>query len=214
MSLPDLPQYAELHCLSNFSFLRGASHPEELVAEARRLGYAALALTDECSLSGVVRAHTTAKDCGLKLAIGTEVKPVDGPRLVFLATNREGCGKLSAPITRARRRAAKGAYRLERADLGAGLDHCLALWIPPPELPVDTLPGFESEIAWLRPLLPDRLWIAVELLRDGEDDKRLEALSALSRATAVPLVAAGDVQKSEGSFPATLSWVFLNPSST
>ena len=66
--------YAELHCLSNFTFLTGASHPEELVSHAGQLGYAALAITDECSLAGVVRAHTAARDCALlnkvtKLAI-------------------------------------------------------------------------------------------------------------------------------------------------
>jgi error-prone DNA polymerase len=193
MSPSELPNYAELHCLSNFTFLRGASHPEELVEEAHALGYATLALTDECSLCGVVRAHTATKACGLKLVIGTEVTLVDGPRLVFLASDREGYGKLSALITQARRWATKGSYRLERADLGAGLDHCLALLIPPPERPVDDLPRLEAEVAWLRPLFPDRLWIAVELLRDGDDDKRLEALSTLGRDTAVPLVAAGDV---------------------
>ncbi|MDQ3582500.1 MAG: error-prone DNA polymerase, partial [Pseudomonadota bacterium] len=121
------------------------------------------------------------------------VKLVDGPRVVFLAIDREGYGHLSALITRARRRATKGSYRLERADLSAGLEHCLALLIPAPELPVDDLPQLEAEIAWLRPLFPDRLWITVERLRDGDDHKRLETLSALSRDTTVPLVAAGDV---------------------
>ena len=76
------PPYAELHCLSNFTFLRGASHPEELVARAHALGYEALALTDECSLAGVVRAYVAAKTCGLALLIGTEVRITDGPRLV------------------------------------------------------------------------------------------------------------------------------------
>jgi error-prone DNA polymerase len=86
------PPYAELHCLSNFTFLRGASHPEELVARAHALGYEALALTDECSLAGVVRAHVAAKTCGLALLIGTEVRITDGPTLVLLATDREPLG--------------------------------------------------------------------------------------------------------------------------
>ncbi len=68
-----LPAYAELHCLTNFSFLRGASHPEELVARAAALGYAALAVTDECSVAGAVRAHLAAKEHGLKLLVGTEL---------------------------------------------------------------------------------------------------------------------------------------------
>ena len=92
-SLPDalppgsLPPYAELHCLSNFSFLRGASHPGELVERAKALGYSALALTDECSLAGAVRAHQAARECGIKLILGTEVL-VEGDKLVFLATDR------------------------------------------------------------------------------------------------------------------------------
>ena len=90
------PPYAELHCLSNFTFLRGASHPEELVARAHALGYEALALTDECSLAGVVRAHVAAKTCGLALLIGTEVRITDGPRLVLLATGRDAYGDLTS----------------------------------------------------------------------------------------------------------------------
>src|ERR1051325_10686781 len=82
-----LPEYAELHCLSNFTFLRGASHPEELVARAHALGYTALALTDECSLAGSVRAHFAAQECGLKLIHGTEIT-VEKERLVLLATDR------------------------------------------------------------------------------------------------------------------------------
>ena len=93
-----LPDYAELHCLSNFSFLRGASHAEELVTRAKELGYAALAITDECSFAGVVRAHVAAKKLGTKLIIGTEIKLVDGMKLVFLAQNRAGYGNLSAII--------------------------------------------------------------------------------------------------------------------
>ncbi len=111
MASPDLlPAYAELHCLSNFSFLRGASHPEELVERAQGQGYAALALTDECSLAGVVRAHLAAKDAGLPLIIGSEFTLADGTKLVLLATDRASYGDLSQLITRGRRNAAKGTY--------------------------------------------------------------------------------------------------------
>ena len=147
--MASLPDYAELHCLSNFSFLRGASHPEELVAQAVAQGYTALALTDECSLAGVVRAHLAAKEAGLKLIIGSEMTTtmestagprVDGLKLVFLAKNREGYGNLSALITLARRRAAKGCYTLQRHDLNVvspngALPDCLVLWVPG-EMPV------------------------------------------------------------------------------
>ena len=91
--------YAELHCLSNFTFLRGASHPEELVTRAHALGYRALALTDECSVSGVVRAHQKAKELGLPLIIGSEVLLDEGLRLVLLATNRAGYAQLCRLIT-------------------------------------------------------------------------------------------------------------------
>ena len=100
-----LPCYAELHCISNFTFLRGASHADELVSRARAQGYSALAITDECSFAGVVRAHEAAKKHGLKLIIGTEVQIDGGPRLVLLATNRESYGHIAALITRARMRA-------------------------------------------------------------------------------------------------------------
>ena len=88
------PAYAELHAVSNFTFLRGASHPEELVERAAALGYTALALTDECSLAGVVRAHVAAKLTSLKLLIGTELVLQGGPCLIILAMNREGYGNL------------------------------------------------------------------------------------------------------------------------
>ena len=124
------PSYAELHCLSNFSFLRGASHPEELVARAKALGYSALALTDECSVAGVVRAHLAAEAYGLKLLIGSEFALADGPRVVLLASDRAAYGDLSEIITRGRRSAKKGAYRLTRADVAAHAGRCLALWLP------------------------------------------------------------------------------------
>src|SRR5436190_6408537 len=97
--LPDLlPGYAELHCVSNFSFLRGASHPEELVERAKALGYSALAITDECSLAGAVRAHIAAKEARLPLLIGSELVLADGLKLVLYATNRETYGDLTQLI--------------------------------------------------------------------------------------------------------------------
>src|SRR5512134_702697 len=111
------PPYAELHCVSNFTFLRGASHPEELVARAVELGYTALALTDECSLAGVVRAHIAARDAGLKLIIGSEFTLADGMRLVLLAPDRAAYGDLCELITCGRRGATKGSYRLTRGQV-------------------------------------------------------------------------------------------------
>jgi len=181
-----LPAYAELHCLTNFSFLRGASHPEELVARAAALGYGALAVTDECSVAGAVRAHLAAKEHRLKLLVGTELALADGPKLVLLATSRAGYGNLSELITRGRRSARKGAYRLARADLEDGLAECLALLIPPPA-------PLAADAEWLGSRFPGRAWIAAELHCGPDDRARLERLRALARAAGLPLVAAGDV---------------------
>ena len=181
-----LPCYAELHCLSNFTFLRGASHPEELVERAAQLGYAALALTDECSLAGVVRAYVAAQKTQLKLIIGSEIQLADGPRLVLLATNHNGYGNLSELITQGRRAAIKGSYHLTRDDMAQGLADCLAL----------LLPGEEAQLAdmhWLRELFPDRAWIAAELTRGPNDIAYLMQLRALGEAANLPLVACGDV---------------------
>jgi error-prone DNA polymerase len=178
--------YAELHCISNFSFLRGASHPEELVARAREEGYAALAITDECSLAGVVRAHIEAKKCALKLVIGSEFRLDDGLRLVLLATDRESYGNLAALITRGRRSAVKGSYRLSRADLGDGIAGCLALWLP------GRVPDAD-EARWLKPRFREALWIAVERLLDADDAARCADLAEMGLTIGLPLVAAGDV---------------------
>jgi error-prone DNA polymerase len=178
--------YAELHCLSNFTFLRGASHAEELVTRARELGYAALAITDECSLAGSVRAHVAAKACGLKLITGSEIRFADGPRVVLLATDRTGYGNLSALITSGRRNASKGSYSLALDDIRDGLPGCLALLLadPPPSL---------EQARQIATVFPGRAWLAVELFRDAGDKKRLAALSELGESAGLPLVAAGDV---------------------
>jgi error-prone DNA polymerase len=122
--------YAELHCLSNFSFLHAASHPEELVQRASELGYRALAITDECSMAGVVRAHVEAKRLGVQLIIGTELHCTEGPTLVVLAQSRLGYAALCRLLTRARRAARKGSYHLELHDLPDALPECCLIWLP------------------------------------------------------------------------------------
>jgi len=183
--------YAELHALSNFSFLRGASQPEELVIQARELGYRALAITDDCSLAGVVRAHVAAKEHKLPLIIGAELNCVDDLKLVALATDRASYGALSRLISRARRASAKGSYALKRTDLENTLDGCLIIWLP--RAGRTPLPQHDEDGRWLRERFPGRLWIGVELLTGGFDMRRLELLEALGRALELPRVAAGDV---------------------
>src|SRR6267143_52708 len=187
-----LPAYAELHCLSNFCFLRGASHPEELVHRAAALGYSALALTDECSLAGVVRAHVAAKDTGLPLIIGSEVQLKDGPKLVLLATDREGYGNLAALITLGRRRTKKGSYSLCWEDLDGGLPGCLVLLTFPHPCPLPKEEG-EQHARSVAERFPGRAWIAAELLQGPDDRAQLAALRELGKAYGLPLVASGDV---------------------
>lgn len=188
-----LPAYAELHAVSNFSFLRGASHPQELVERAKTLGYEALALTDECSLAGVVRAHVAAKACGLKLIIGSEFQVHGEPdfRMVVLATDRESYGDLSEWITRMRRTSEKGTYQLHQDDVdGAALAGCLVLVVPPRRATDEQLLALGQ---WTLRHFSGRCWLAVEMLHHMSDGAWLHRMRALSAATAIPLVAAGDV---------------------
>jgi error-prone DNA polymerase len=194
MNAGALGPYAELHALSNFSFLRGASHPAELVKRAHALGYRALALTDECSLAGVVRAHEAVQAlppnadaaARFKLIVGAEFRTACGLQLVLLAPSQQAYGQICQLITLGRRRSKKGEYRLLRGDFETGLDDCLALWVPPAQ-------PSETQALWLRDFFPDRGWLAVELLRGAHDSARLAQLCALAERCAVPAVAAGDV---------------------
>lgn len=204
-----LPGYAELHCRSNFSFLTGASHPEELVRRAHRLGYAALAITDECTLAGVVRAHVAALECQLPLIIGSEIQlhlpgdgkapPVPHARLIVLAQTRRGYGNLSHWITVARRRAAKGSYLAHPGDVEGmvpnaptltGMADCLALLVP------RASQSFEEVFAhakWLQTWFPERGAISLSLLHRQSDDDLLDVVRHVARLTGLPIVATGDV---------------------
>ena len=185
-----LPPYAELHCISNFTFLRGASHPEELVARAKVLGYRAIAITDECSLSGIVRAHVAARVEGIDLLVGSEFRLQEGWRFLLLATDRGSYGRLAHLITLARRQAKKGEYFIDRNLVR---DHCpagcLAIW-----LPCFNRGEIETNgLRWLAGLFPGALWIAVESLLDGNDREQLRRLQEISAGFAIPLCACGDV---------------------
>ncbi len=181
-----IPGYAELHALSNYTFLRGASDPEELVHRAAELGYAALAITDECSVAGVVRAHVAARQAKLKLIVGSEFRLDDGLRLVLLAASLAGYERLCELITRARRAAPKGEYRLGRGDLPRETAGLLALWLPGDE-------PAEADARWVAERFPGEAWIAVELSRGPDDAARLAALEALGRRAGLGCLAAGDV---------------------
>ncbi|SSW72655.1 error-prone DNA polymerase [Achromobacter agilis] len=208
--LPDaaalaLPGYAELQCQSNFSFLQGASHPEELVSHAAALGYAALAITDECSLAGVVRAHVEAKARNLPLIIGATFQLRAAPDaaplgLTLLAQTREGYGNLSELITLARTRAPKGEYRLAPEDLThppAGYAHlrhlpeCLAILSPAYGTDADRL---AEQARWLARAFPRRAWVGLTLLHRSRDDLHRVAVLHAAQAARLPVVALGQVQ--------------------
>ncbi|MGB1883797.1 MAG: error-prone DNA polymerase [Gammaproteobacteria bacterium] len=181
-----LPACAELHCLSNFSFLRGASHPEELVEAAAALGYRALALTDECSFAGLVRAHVAARELELKLISGSEFVLDDGCRVVLLADNRMAYAEISALITRARRRASKGEYIVSRADLEACRQG----------LVIGLLRFHEDDAdmaGWLAEQFAGRAWLGLGLFYSGRDQACIAAARVLAAASGLSLTAMGDV---------------------
>ncbi|UTW14452.1 error-prone DNA polymerase [Marinobacterium rhizophilum] len=179
-------EYAELHCLSCFSFLRGASHPEELVRRASELGYRALALTDECSVAGVVRAWEACRDTGLELIVGSEFRLQD-ERVLLLAQNRRGYAQLCALITLARRRAPKGEYRIEWADFGPQPD-CLLLYRPGDNVQRATERGRE-----LSGRFPGRCWLLIERLLGGGDAARYARQQQLAKVLMLPMVCASGV---------------------
>jgi len=191
----ELPAYAELHCLSDFSFLRGAASAEELFLRARQCGYEALAITDECSLAGIVRGLEASRAIGLKLIVGSEFTLACGLRFVLLVETQDGYTRLCELITVARRAARKGEYRLTREDVARVLaahagetSECglFALWLP-------SIEPDEAQGRWLRALLGERTSLAVELHRERDDAARLRQLLALASRLGMTPVATGDV---------------------
>jgi len=172
--------------VSNFSFLRGASHPEELVGTAAHLGYRALALTDECSVAGIVRAHVAAREHGLQLITGTTITLNDGPTLVLLAADRTAYGQMCALISLGRSLAAKGTYHLRRLDVAGAVPDCFALMAVEHDTP-------DAEADWFARAFGERGRLGVTLLRDAFDDARLARSAALAERTGLPRLACGDV---------------------
>jgi error-prone DNA polymerase len=186
------PDYAELHALSPFSFQRGASSAQELFERAKALGYQALAITDECSLAGIVRAWEASKRSGLKLIVGSEFTLEDGLKVVLLALNHLGYSALCSLITRGRRAAEKGQYQLHRTDVES-IDRSglIALWVP---LKLGLPRVLDSQAAWVHTQFAERSAIALSLHRQAHDRHKLECLNALSQRSEMPLVACGDVR--------------------
>ena len=195
-------EYAELVCTSNFTFLNGASHPQELVTRAASLGYYAIALTDECSLAGIVRAFEETRRCkqeghSTKLIAGSLFRLENGSRLVLLAEDITGYAQLCTLITRGRRNAPKGSYELPDSAFENKLDHCLALWLPATRSIDAKKDGAKDDILtahWVASHFPERSWLAISLNLGPDDGLRLAQLIDTATVSGLPVVACGDVQ--------------------
>jgi len=180
--------YTELHCLSHYSFLRGASAPEELVSRAARCGYHGLAITDECSLAGVVKAHVAAKEHQLKLIIGSEFTLTEGIRLVALVPNRAAYGELSGLISRVRRRTGKGEYIVNLRDVIFHLKRCLLILLP------DDTDNQSVHLQQLAKRCKGRVWIGISRLLGNDEWRRFKHRYHIAQTLQVPMVACGEVQ--------------------
>jgi error-prone DNA polymerase len=195
-------QYAELHCRTNYSFQEGASHADELAARAKELGYTALSVTDRNSLAGVVRAHVAAKEAGLRLLVGAEIIPEDGPAMVLLAMDRPGYGRLSRLITTGRRRSEKGACRIllqDVAEASAGLLCGVPLsretqlryrreYQPRADMDVP-----DNDLLRLQRIFGDRCYALAELHHGPLDSVRLQRWLGRCSQLGIPVAAANDV---------------------
>lgn len=182
--------YAELQALSNFTFLHGASRPEELVEQAAELGYQAIALTDECSLAGVVKAHVAAKHHSIKLLIGSSFRLQENIHLLLIAPDRRAYGEISSLITLARRRSPKGEYELSLSDLKLTGSHCLAIWLPQDRL-AEAATGTHGK--QLKTLFPEQLWIGYGNHLAANQQQCYLNHYTLARDLDLPMVACGDV---------------------
>ncbi|MFG0262038.1 MAG: error-prone DNA polymerase [Novipirellula sp. JB048] len=180
-------QYVELHCKSNFSFLSGASHPDELVEQADALGYAGLALTDEASLAGIVRGHTAAKEAGLQYIVGSELHPTDAPSMVLWPTDRAAYGRLCRLISRGRMRSEKGRCELTWNEIAEASEGMIAAVIPN-----ERCRGRFLRTAF-REVFARRGYLFLELHRGVDDRDKALRLRQFSLQNDIPLVAAGDV---------------------
>ena len=187
--------YAELQVTSNYSFLRGASHPDEIVLQAAALGHTAIAITDRNTLAGVVRAHVAAKQHGIQLIVGTRLDLEDAPSLLCLPTNRAAYGRLSQILTLGKRRAKKGACHLFLKDIlngeifkGGKEQVIIAL---PPESTLDQ--AFTNHLSNMKNKFGQNLYLSVKHNYYGDDYQRIETLSQIAEKLFIPLVAVNDV---------------------
>ncbi|MEM7300489.1 MAG: error-prone DNA polymerase [Pseudomonadota bacterium] len=213
--------YAELQTITNFSFLRGGSHPAELVEQAKALGHRAIGVADRNTLAGVVRAHAAAKKVGLKLLVGSRLDTLEGLSLVCYPKDRAAYGRLCRLLTRGKRRAEKGDCHITLDDVLEFAEGQIFILLPPEITPPpDPAPlkdrlglevdgpgrhpplcdqkgrptkGFETALLNLKASACDGLWLAANHLYHGDDRRRLIRLSGFAARFGVPLIATNDV---------------------
>src|SRR5688572_6478215 len=182
--------YAELQVTTNFSFLHGGSHAEELVAQARHVGLSALAVTDRNTLAGAVRAHIAGNDMGLRIIIGCRLDLKDGMSLLCYPKDRSAYGRLCSLLTLGQMRAEKGKCSLDLEDVIRHRQGMIFIMVPPPGFPEVR---FADELHSVRSKLDAPLHLAATMLYTGRDRARLNRLASLARACKTPLVATNDV---------------------
>jgi len=187
--------YCELQATSNFSFLRGASHPEELVEQAHHLGYTAIAITDRNTLAGIVRAHVVARNLGIQFIPACRIDLLDGPSLLAYPTDKSAYARLSNLLTIGNRRTEKGKCELYKKDVFAHAEGLKWIVIPPAHLneqfEFDT--SFRQQLMKYKEALGSEVYIAAAFLYEGDDSKRLYRIAELSRQLKVPMVATNDI---------------------
>ena len=187
-ALQDGPRHVVLGCYSNFSFLRGAAHPHEMVEAAAALGWDAIGIADVNSLAGIVRAHVSARDHGIRLVVGARLAPVDGPQVIVHPTDRAGYESLSVLLSEANLRGSKAAPVLHLADFSR-LAKSTALLVMPPRHPDSS---HATQLGRIRDIAAGRVFAGAALYRDGGDEARLALLSEMAAAQGLPLTAVSD----------------------
>ncbi|SMF04947.1 error-prone DNA polymerase [Alteromonadaceae bacterium Bs31] len=175
--------YCHINTTTNYSFLQGASHPQEYVLRARELGYSAICVCDECSLAGIAKAHIAARELEIKLLIGSRFHLSNGYKLIAIAPHRKAYSELSGFITLARRRAPKGEYEAHMDDLRFRLQNCLIIWLPCPA-------SSDASVAEaLSSAFKHRLWLGLSHQYCGGEQRLFEKWQSLAKAFKIPMVA-------------------------
>ena len=192
-------EYTELQCTSNFSFLRGASHPEELIEQAAAYGYRGIGITDRNSVAGIVRAHLAARTLGIQFLPACRVDMEDGPSLLAYPTNVAGYAQLSGLLTTGNLRAEKGKCLLYKADVYTQLRDIRLIIVPPAILNgrFEFDHSFEKQSADYHDVFGERLYLAASRSYSGDDAKQLFRLSQLSSKLGIPMVATNDIHYHE-----------------